>query len=238
MRNLDEPRSNGEEPAPVSILASLSVIAILVVIGGLGWWLSLRTPLELDPKRIETFPVELSAWRGVDIPISESVERMLRADSQIQRNYTNEKGELVWLYIGYYGTERGGRPEHTPWVCYPSAGWEIESAKALRLDASDGLGDAKMNELVVGQAGHKRLVHFWYATHRSTGVASESALTLDHLVGRFSLSGRADGALVRLSTPIGESGIEEARQRLDDFAEDLVPVLRSVWPAVSKASGV
>lgn len=238
MRNFEEPSSNGEESGSVSIAGSFSVIAILVVVGALGWWLSLRTPLELDPKRIESFPIELADWRGVDIPISESVERMLRADSQIQRNYTHERGDLVWLYIGYYGTERGGRPEHTPWVCYPSAGWQIESSEARRLDASDGLGDGRMNELVVAQSGYKRLVHFWYATHRTTGVASESALTLDHLMGRFSLSGRADGALIRLSTPIGESGIDGARRRLDEFAEVLVPVLRSVWPVVSEASEV
>ena len=66
-------------------------------------------------------------------------------------------------------------------------------------------------------------MHFWYATHRRTGIASETALTMDHLAGRLSKAGRADGALVRISTPIGNRGVLEARARLQRFKELLLP---------------
>ena len=59
------------------------------------------------------------SWKGHDIPMEGSVEEILRADRHLQRSYYDRAGGLVWLYVGYYGTSRGGRSEHTPWVCYP-----------------------------------------------------------------------------------------------------------------------
>lgn len=219
------------ESAGITVPASLAIIVILVLVGGLGWWLSMRKPLELDARNIERLPIELAGWKGEDYPISEIVEQLLRADSQVQREYTNAAGELVWLYVGYYGTERGGRPEHTPWACYPSAGWLIESSTELPLaDFEGGIEDARMNELVVEQGGQRRLVHFWYATHRSTALATESALVLDHLIGRFSASGRADGALVRISTPIEDDDEIAARSRLRKISGPLVLGLANHWP--------
>lgn len=54
--------------------------------------------------------------------------------------------------------------------------------------------------------------------------------TLDRFVSRIRL-GRADGSLVRLSTPIerGE-GEATARARLRSFAKEIVPLLESHWP--------
>ena len=44
---------------------------------------------------------------GRRISISEGIEAMLRADAQVQRRYRNASGEIIWLYVGYYGTKRG-----------------------------------------------------------------------------------------------------------------------------------
>lgn len=224
-------RSDAAESSGLTVVASLATIAILVLVGGLGWWLSARKPLELDAKSIERLPHQLAGWKSEDLPISDVVERMLRADSQVQRRYSNAAGAFVWLYVGYYGTERGGRPEHTPWACYPSAGWVIESSAELPLsDFPGGIGDGRMIEFVVELQGQRRLVHFWYATHRSAALATERALTLDHLVGRFSPSGRADGALVRISTVIDDDAVAVARGRLRKFSGPLVLELAKHWP--------
>jgi EpsI family protein len=220
---------------------SVSVIALIVALvlsGAAGWWLHLRPEAEVDPGTIEELTPRLAGWVGVDIPIDEGVERMLRADSQIQRRYVDDTGSIVWLYVGYYGTARGGRPEHTPWVCYPSAGWEIESSDEIALIEASSAADAShANEMIVVRDGQRRLVHFWYATHRRTGIASETALTLDHLAGRLSLAGRADGALVRISTPIRHDGLEPARERLSRFTAALLPEIKRRWPVSRTANG-
>jgi EpsI family protein len=222
------------EPNGVSQLAGIAMILILVVAGCAIWWLHFRMPVELDPSSIKGISLTLDGWRGQEISLSDGVEKMLRADSQFQRRYLSPDADLVWLYVGYYGTERGGRPEHTPWVCYPSAGWVILSAIEMSpgRDSNEGSGGGgKLNELVVEQGGARRLVHFWYQTHRTKNIATETGLTFDHVLGRLSESGRADGALIRVSTPIGRAGIEPARQRLRDFAAALEPNLRENWPS-------
>jgi EpsI family protein len=226
---LDPPR-RPDRPQP-SLAASVTIILILVGFGSAGWWLHLRPERELDPESIQRIPLDLAGWQGRDVPLDEGVERMLRADAHVQRSYRNDRGELVWLYVGYYGTERGGRPEHTPWVCYPSAGWLILASGERPLSVERGDRDgARMVELVVERQRERRLVHFWYRTTRSEAIASERTLTVDHVLGRFSPSGRADGALVRLSTPIAEGGIERARDRLARFADPLVGALEAHWP--------
>ena len=220
------------EPEGISQSAGIAIMLILVVAGCAIWWIHFRMPVELDPSSIKGISLTLDRWQGQEIPLSDGVEKMLRADSQFQRRYLSPDADLVWLYVGYYGTERGGRPEHTPWACYPSAGWIILSATEVTPGRDSSGGAAwQLNELVVEQGGARRLVHFWYQTHRTKRIATETGLTIDHVLGRLSPTGRADGALVRLSTPIDENGIESARQRLRDFAAVFEPILRENWPS-------
>ena len=219
------------EPEGISQSAGVAIILILAAAGCAVWWLHFRAPVEVDPSSIGRISLTLDRWQGEEALISDAVAEMLRADSQIRRRYQNSDADLVWLYVGYYGTERGGRPEHTPWACYPSAGWVILSAIEMPAvgASSEGLG-GKLNEIVVEQGGERRLVHFWYQTHRTKNIATETGLTIDHVLGLLSPTGRADGALVRLSTPMEQSGIEPARRRLRNFAMALAPALSEHWP--------
>jgi EpsI family protein len=95
--------------------------------------------------------------------------------------------------------------------------------------AIDPERDFRANEYVVSRQGRRRLVHFWYRSSRRTGMVDDLDLDLDHLSGRLR-GGRADGALVRLSTPVAAGGEAEARARLVAFARDLDPLLAERWP--------
>ena len=55
------------------------------------------------------------------------------------------------------------------------------------------------------------------------------AQRFDHLLGRLT-EGLADGALVRLSTPIEDGGEFAARSRLVSFARILDPEIERHWP--------
>jgi EpsI family protein len=127
--------------------------------------------------------------------------------------------------VGYYGTARGGRPEHTPWACYPAAGWTIESAEETVVDAETGL---RANQLVVESEGDRRLVLFWYRSASRTGITGGLELSLSHLRDRLT-RGRADVALVRLSTPLDDDPTE-ARSRLVGFATEIDRQLAAHWP--------
>ena len=199
---------------------------LLVAIGALAWWLQLQPPLRVDASSLATLPGQIGAWVSRDVPLESAVEAELRADMNLQRLYTHPTGASVWLYIGYYGTARGGRPEHTPRGCYTGAGWGIESSRSL--DAEPG-GPLRVNEYVVERDGERQLVHFWYRSHRRTGLLGGLDQNVDRLLGRL-LDGRADGALVRLSTPLAPGEEVAARGRLLGFAAELDPMLAARWP--------
>jgi EpsI family protein len=214
---------NRSERMQVGLLA-----ALLVAGGGLVWSARLRPPMVADASPLLELPTEIAAWRALgDLPVTTDVERMLHADFNLRRIYGHPRGGRVELYLGYYGTERGGRPEHTPDACYPSAGWEILARQVIEVDRARSL---RAHEFAVERNGERQLVHFWYRSYRRTGLLGSMDQVLDRLVGRL-LQGRADGALVRVSTPI-ERGDElvEARGRLVSFAAALDPLLEAHWP--------
>ena len=211
--------------------ATAVLIVFLLAIGGFAWSLQLQPAIAIDASALATLPMRIDVYDAEEIPLEETVESILRADFNLQRVYF-APGSLVWLYVGYYGTTRGGRPEHTPRGCYTGAGWGIESARALRVDPN---GDLRANEYLVERSGERQLVHFWYRSSRRTGILGGWDQNLDRFVGRLT-EGRADGALIRISTPvIGDDEIS-ARGRLLGFASILDPLIAERWPTESEAS--
>ncbi|MBW2275728.1 MAG: EpsI family protein [Deltaproteobacteria bacterium] len=204
---------------------SIGVAAMLLVVGVASWTIHLGAPLVVDATSLASIPFEIQQWRGQEIPMQSDVETMLDADYNVQRSYIHKTGFVVWLYVGYYGTERGGHPEHTPWECYPSSGWDIQFRNVI--EAYEG---RSANEIIVEKDGSRRLVHFWYQSFR----ANQAVGGLDRIYERLSsrlFEGRADGSLVRLSTAISrDDDVEFARARLISFAREVVPLLHEHWP--------
>jgi EpsI family protein len=226
-RNQVEGRVNGEK------LGGTALIVVLITVGAFAWWLELRAPLEADASALATLPTRIGNWEARDIPLEPLVEAELRADLNLQRLYTFPTGEMVWLYLGYYGTARGGRPEHTPRSCYVSAGWGIEATRTLEVESNTSF---RVNEYRVEKDGERRLVLFWFRSHRRTGMLGGFDQNVDRLLGRL-LDGRADGALIRVSTPLQEGGEVAARSQLLSFVALLDPLIADRWPEERESGG-
>jgi EpsI family protein len=96
-------------------------------------------------------------------------------------------------------------------------------------------GELRVNEYLVERDGERRLVHFWYRSAQRTGMLGGWDQNIDRFVGRLT-DGRADGALVRISTPLNGDDEISARGRLLGFASALDPLLAERWPTESEAS--
>jgi EpsI family protein len=211
---------------------STAILSVsLLAIGAFAWSLQLQPDLEIDASALATLPMRIDVYDGKEVPVESTVESVLRADFNLQRSY-HGAGSLVWLYVGYYGTTRGGRPEHTPRGCYTGAGWGIESTRTLRVVPN---GELRANEYLVERNGERRLVHFWYRSAQRTGMLGGWDQNIDHFLGRL-FDGRADGALVRISTPLNGDDEIRARGRLLGFASLIDPLLAERWPTESEAS--
>ena len=213
-------------------LQTTLLAAALLAAGCFAWWLQLRPGLEVDASQLASVPTRIDVFGSVDIPLEETVEANLRADFNLQRVYVSPVGGSIEVYIGYYGTERGGRPEHTPWACYPSAGWTILERDRIWIDRERGL---RANDLVVENNGKRYLVLFWYRSFRATGLLGPVDQILDRLIGRL-LESRSDGALMRISTPIRGGDVDAARARLVAFASELDRLVEGRWPVERPSS--
>ena len=209
-------------------------IGLMLLTGIASWWLLLRPAVEHDAAVFDALPTELNGWRSVDLAIDEAVSDMLAADHNVQRAYLHPLGYQIFVYVGYYGTERGGTPEHTPDICYPAQGWQIVESMIQR---AGGQGGFDLREFVVEQAGERRLVHYWYRTGSQSGLTSVVGLRLRHVVDRMT-ENRGDGALVRLSTPLGSSDIASARTRLFSMDRVVEEALVGLWPNDSQSVAV
>jgi EpsI family protein len=209
-----------------------AILPLLIAAGVFGWMSQLREPYEVDASGLAGLPMTVDTWLGRDLEIDSGIEDMLAADFHVNRAYIHRFGDIVWFYMGYYGTERGGRPEHTPWACYPSNGWEIVSSEIVEI--APGL---EANELLVEKDGQQRIVFFWYQSHRRGGMLGGLDQAVDRFVSRLSV-GRADGSLVRLSTPLIDDDRWAARSRLMSFGREIAPKLSQHWPIEIRAEGV
>ena len=117
----------------------------------------------------------------------------------------------------------------------PHAGGALSTRPGSAIRARAGrCSNAVIQEIVVERGAERRLVHFWYRTSRSAHVVGELPHAWDRFLGRLTL-GRADGAFVRLSTPLDGEGPESGRARLRSFGRALDEQLAVHWPTESLA---
>ena len=96
-----------------------------------------KTPVML-PVPLSQFPIAASSWKGVDVPLSESIQRIAGNDDFINRLYTNDENSM-WcsVYITYSARPRY-MSGHKPQICYVAVGWIHESTDESEIVLLDG----------------------------------------------------------------------------------------------------
>ncbi len=201
-------------------------LALMLLVGLVGWNLPDRDEIGVDPSPLASLPSKIGPWQSIELSMEPAVESELRADFNLMRAYVAPTQSPVILYVGYYGTHRGGRPEHTPQFCYTGAGWGIEATRTLSISQDKRL---RANEYLVEREGEQQLVVFWYRSYRRTGLLGGLDQNIDRLMGLLR-DGRADGALVRISMVVQADDVVGARSRLRSFASLIDPLLELHWP--------
>lgn len=186
-----------------------------------------RTPLAL-------FPADLGAWQADSMQrLARDAERVLKADDYHLASYRSAgAAKPVDLFIAFYDRQIEGRGIHSPEVCIPSGGWEVSEWARADLVVSGRDGSTvrlPANRAVIQKGLDRQLVLYWYEQRgrRMTNAYAVKAVTFWDAV----FTGRTDGALVRLITPLaaGESPAQ-AEARLADFIGSFVSELPQFLP--------
>ena len=178
------------------------------------------------------FPREIGDWRqlGSREYLTPQVAEVLAADDYHQVNLMKAGEDIpVGLFMAWYDDQSDGGV-HSPEICLPGSGWEI--AWLERSDITEAVGADKpflINRAII-QKGETRMMVFYWFQQKDRRIAWDFAakywLMVDGIV-----TGRTDGAIVRLTTliDIGESDAE-AEARLMEVLEGIEPALPRFIP--------
>jgi len=230
------------------------LIAVLLLIGTFGLIQSFsENELLVSNKAFAQFPLDLAAeWKGRELGLDEKVLDKLKLSDYMMRVYVpvvaqgGEKSELsegeeeqgsqtssagpylpVWLYVGFYQSQRTGATYHSPKNCLPGAGWQFMKSDFMTLTMPDQTG-ITVNKVLIQKGLDKQVILYWYHD-RGRVIASEYWAKI-YLVWDAMTKRRSDGSLVRISVPVQGGTEEEAFDHSVRFLHDMWPVLLDFMP--------
>jgi EpsI family protein len=193
-------------------------------------FLQSRSSGEATPLRrpLETFPVAIGEWRGQEeTTLEESIRGILKLDDYVMRRYADPSGHSIWLYIGYWETQRRGAQIHSPKHCLPGGGWEPLEAKTVMIPVAAQATPFEVNHYIIQKDQYRQLVLYWYQS-QGRAIASEVDAKVQLLKNAL-FHNRTDGALVRLISPV-EGSVQETFARQMQYVQALYPLLGRYFP--------
>ena len=229
------------------------VIAVLLLIGTFGLIQSFSSNEQLlSNTAFAQFPLNLAEeWIGRELGLDEEVLDVLKLSDYMMRVYVpvvaqgGEESELsegeaqkshmtnvgqqlpVWLYVGFYQSQRSGATYHSPKNCLPGAGWQFMESNFLTLTMSDH-AKITVNKVLIQKGLDKQVILYWYHD-RGRVIASEYWAKI-YLVWDAMTKNRTDGSLVRISVPVKDGNEQQAFDHGVAFLHDLWPTLLEHMP--------
>jgi exosortase D (VPLPA-CTERM-specific) len=209
-------------------LPALAAAAFIGAVGLLTTWGNARELSKPGPSPFAEFPMSLpGGWVGQPDRLERDIVATLAVDDYLLANYTREREPWVNLYGAWYANQSGGQSSHSPRTCIPGGGWTITELGETSL-ASDA-GAMKVNRAVIQKGEHRQLVYYWFS-QRGRTLTSELAVKW-YILHDGIRSGRTDGALLRLVTPVPPNeDLARAEQRLGAFLAAVGPRLGGQMP--------
>lgn len=229
------------------------VIAICFLVGTFGFIQSFSQNEELiSNKAFEQFPLNLATkWEGRELGMDQEVLDILKLTDFMMRVYVpvvaqgGEEAELaepvvnqaqmtnagpqlpVWLYVGFYQSQRTGATYHSPKNCLPGAGWQFMESDIIPLTMPDQTS-IWVNKVLIQKGLEKQVILYWY--HDRGRVIASEYWAKAYLVWDAMTKNRSDGSLVRISVPVKDGTVDEAFDQGVDFLHDLWPKLLEHMP--------
>jgi len=210
------------KPFVISIIL-LSVTLIMAVTID-----SREAPIVVETN-LENLPMRIGNYTATEDFFSQSVYDELNADKHVYRHYRPPDGPVIDLYIGYYGTAKGGRTPHNPYACLPGAGWGIEKNENILIDTSYKKGREAINAVTTRKGDIYRVMLHWYQSGGTKVLSSGFEQNIQRFISRV-VHNRNDGAFIQISTNTDKENLEAAKARLISFAEQIFLLIPEYWP--------
>lgn len=207
------------------LLVVIVLVCGIVMVHGLSY---LRGEMVVIDATFKNIPHRIGDWVGEDHRFDDSIYEELRADENLFRLYKNSQGDELGFYIGYYGTQRGGHPEHIPAGCYTGAGWGIESNTPLEITALDGSKTITVNNFYARKGEETEQTIHWLQNFRGTVMHDGFGQNFEKIYTKLFFN-RNDGAFIRINARVKNSRQETLAYEID-FIQNVLPYLEKHWP--------
>jgi len=212
---------------------ALIASALLALAAALAWQaVPTRDGVAVARQDFATFPAVVGNWRRAGLPdtLEPRVASALGADDYHLADFVHPEADAhVNLFIAWYDDQSQGGV-HSPEICLPSAGWEIawlertDVAEAMQIETPFNI-----NRAIIQKGEARMMVYYWFE-QKGRRIAWDFAAKFWLVVDGIR-TGRTDGALVRLTTVIGESETDaQAEERLQSMMQDLMQPLPRYVP--------
>lgn len=207
---------------------SLSVLILLIATVGIVI-VSQRDVPAVIRTNLEQIPTQIAGYTAVEDFFSEAVYKELNADKHVYRYYTNSAGDQLDLYIGYYGTAKGGRTPHNPYACLPSQGWAILDTGVISMQTNYAPDGVTLNYMVSSNNNINKYMIHWYQSARTKVLDSGIKRNVQRFIGKIAHN-RNDGAYVQVSTTRIDPAGKALPEELTQFAQKILNLLPEYWP--------
>lgn len=178
---------------------------------------------------LEKLPMHIGEYQGTEDSFSKEVYEVLQADRHVYRHYHLPQKKQIDLYIGYYGTAKGGRTGHNPFACLPGAGWGIVENGTIVIKPSYYPQGIAVNYVVSRKGEVYNVMLHWYQSAGTKVLSTGLQQNLQRFTGRV-LHNRNDGAYVQVSSLENEQQGKLVREKLQSFALEILELLPKYWP--------
>lgn len=178
---------------------------------------------------LENLPHEINGLMGETDYFDEAVYKELNADFNVYRHYINENAEQIDLYIGYYGTAKGGRTHHEPLLCLPSQGWVLIDSKEILIKPESHPQGVYVNYLLALKDDLHMNTIYWYQSAGNKVLSNGVKQNLQRFSGLI-FENRNDGALIRVTNTSPIEDTQESLSKAILFSQQIMNILPDYWP--------
>lgn len=207
------------------LLSLVLLIATFFIVGAI----QSRGVPKVVATNLESIPKQIGNYIGTEDYFDQSVYEELNADLHLYRHYRSPDGHQIDLYIGYYGTAKGGRTPHNPYACLPSSGWALVHTGFQSLRFPSKASRVKVNFIIAQKGTLSDSVLHWYQSAGSTVLNTGIEQNIQRFVGRLWYN-RNDGAFIRVSSISSKPPDGSIDERIIVFAEMVLDLLPQYWP--------
>jgi len=175
---------------------------------------------------LSDFPEKIESWQMSKLnKFSDNILGALKPTDYLFREYVDNKGKKVSLYIGYHGGGKNGGEIHSPKHCLPGSGWyEVSTRKSV---LSIPGGTINLVKAIYQKGESKEVFLYWFQV-QDRSISDEYTLKMAEIVNS-ALYRRRDASFIRVSVPI-DSDIEQSVTRGEQFIREFEPMFREYLP--------